>query len=104
MSLIECVPNVSEGRRPEVVGGIAAAIRAVSGVKLLDYSSDTSHHRSVFTMVGTARPLEQAVTALFLRAADDLDMRTHRGVHPRLGAVDVVPFIPLIGSTMAECV
>src|SRR5262245_48314748 len=98
MSLIECVPNVSEGRRSEVVDAIASSIRGVIGVKLLDYSSDASHHRSVFTLVGAARPLEEAVTALFLRAAEDLDMRTHRGVHPRLGAVDVVPFIPLLGS------
>jgi glutamate formiminotransferase len=87
-----------------VVDAIASAIRGVSRVKLLDYSSDVSHHRSVFTMVGTARPLEEAVTALFLRASEDLDMRTHRGVHPRLGAVDVVPFVPLAGCTIAECV
>jgi glutamate formiminotransferase len=87
-----------------VVDAIASAIRGVSGVTLLDYSSDASHHRSVFTMVGTSRPLEQAVTALFLRAAEDLDLRTHRGVHPRVGAVDVVPFIPLLGCTIAECV
>ncbi len=104
MSLIECVPNVSEGRRLEVVDAMAAAIRAVRGVRLLDCSSDWSHHRSVFTMVGDAHGLEQAVVALFDRALSHIDMRTHRGAHPRVGAVDVVPFVPLAGSTMDECV
>src|SRR3954468_14385936 len=102
--LIECVPNVSEGRRPEIVAAMAEAIRAVAGVRLLDFSSDPSHNRSVFTLVGDAGGVERAVGALFERAVADIDLRTHTGEHPRLGAVDVVPFIPLKGATMAECV
>jgi glutamate formiminotransferase len=102
--LIECVPNVSEGRRPEVVAAMAAAIRGVPGVRLLDHSSDPSHHRSVFTFVGDSAGVERAVLALFERAIADIDLRTHKGEHPRLGAVDVVPFIPIEGATMADCV
>ena len=102
--LIECVPNVSEGRRPDVIAAMAAAIRRVAGVRLLDVSSDAAHNRSVFTLVGDASGLEQAVLALFERALADIDLRTHRGEHPRLGAVDVVPFVPIEGVTMGECV
>jgi len=102
--LIECIPNVSEGRRPEIVAQMADAIRAVPGVRLLDFSSDTSHNRSVFTLAGDAAGVEQAVMALFELAVANIDLRTHRGEHPRLGAVDVVPFVPIEGVTMAECV
>jgi glutamate formiminotransferase len=102
--LVECIPNVSEGRRPDVVAAMAAAITAVSGVRLLDYSSDASHHRSVFTLAGDAKGVAEAVMALFERAVADIDLRTHRGEHPRIGAVDVVPFVPIEGVTMAECV
>ena len=102
--LIECIPNVSEGRRPDVVAAMADAIRRVAGVRLLDHSSDASHNRSVFTLVGDAAGVEQAVLALFERAVADIDLRTHRGEHPRLGAVDVVPFVPIEGVTMADCV
>src|SRR5881628_2696824 len=102
--LIECVPNVSEGRRSDVVAAMADAIRGVAGVRLLDSSSDPSHNRSVFTLVGDAAGVEQAVMALFERAVADIDLRTHRGEHPRLGAVDVIPFVPIEGVTMADCV
>jgi glutamate formiminotransferase len=102
--LIECIPNVSEGRRPEIVAAMAAAVRAVPGVRLLDHSSDPSHNRSVFTLIGDADGVERAVLALFERAIADIDLRTHQGEHPRLGAVDVVPFVPIEGVTMAECV
>jgi glutamate formiminotransferase len=102
--LIECIPNVSEGRRPDVVAAMAEAIRRVPGVRLLDVSSDAAHNRSVFTLAGDAAGVEQAVMALFERAVADLDLRTHRGEHPRLGAVDVVPFVPIEGATMADCV
>ncbi|MGE5245106.1 MAG: glutamate formimidoyltransferase [Betaproteobacteria bacterium] len=102
--LIECIPNVSEGRRPEVVAAMADAVRRVPGVRLLDYSSDASHNRSVFTLVGDAAAVQQAVLALVERAVADIDLRTHRGEHPRLGAVDVVPLVPIEGVTMAECV
>jgi glutamate formiminotransferase len=102
--LIECIPNVSEGRRPDVVATFADAIRAVAGVRLLDFSSDPSHNRSVFTLVGDEAGVEAAVLALFERAVAAIDLRTHKGEHPRLGAVDVVPFVPIEGVTMAECV
>jgi len=102
--VIECVPNVSEGRRPEIVAAMADAIRAVDGVRLLDHSSDASHNRSVFTFAGDAAGVERAVLALFERAVADVDLRAHRGEHPRMGAVDVVPFVPIEGVTMADCV
>ena len=102
--LIECIPNVSEGRRSDVVADMASAIRAVPGVRLLDFSSDLSHNRSVFTLAGDAAGVEQAVITLFDRAVAAIDLSTHRGEHPRMGAVDVVPLVPIEGVTMAECV
>jgi glutamate formiminotransferase len=102
--LIESVPNVSEGRRRDVIESMARAIRAVNGVRLLDCSSDPSHNRSVFTLVGDRSSVEAAILALFDRAVADLDLRTHRGEHPRIGVVDVVPFVPLEAATMADCV
>ena len=104
MPIIESIPNVSEGRRPEVVEAIAAAIRAVPGVRLLDHSSDASHNRSVFTMAGDAAPIKAAVLAIYEQAVAAIDLRTHTGEHPRLGAVDVVPFVPIEGVTMEVCV
>jgi glutamate formiminotransferase len=104
MPLIECIPNVSEGRRADVVDGIAERLRAVPGVSLLDYSSDPSHNRSVYTLVGAADAVEAAVLALFEQALTAIDLRGHKGEHPRLGAVDVVPFVPIEGVTMADCV
>jgi glutamate formiminotransferase len=104
MRTIECIPNVSEGRRADVVARLAEAIRSTPGVHLLDQSSDASHNRSVFTLVGDAEPLTSAILSLFEQAVAAIDLRTHRGEHPRLGAVDVVPFVPIEGVTMAECV
>ena len=104
MALIECVPNVSEGRRPRVVTAIADAIESVDGVRLLDHSSDVAHNRSVFTFAGEADAVQRAALAVFATAIPAIDLRTHRGTHPRLGAVDVVPFIPLGGATMPDCV
>jgi glutamate formiminotransferase len=104
MAIIECIPNVSEGRRPEVVERLVAAIRAVPGVRLLDYSSDASHNRSVLTFVGDREPVKAAVLALFEQAVAAIDLRGHKGEHPRLGAVDVVPFVPIDGVTMDACV
>jgi glutamate formiminotransferase len=104
MSVIECIPNVSEGRRADTIASMAEAIRATPGVRLLDHSSDPSHNRTVFTFAGDAAGVERAVMALFERAIADIDLRTHKGEHPRLGAVDVVPFVPIEGVTMAECV
>lgn len=104
MKLIECVPNFSEGRRPEVVSAIRDAIGAVEGVTILDASSDESHNRSVITFVV---PAEHAVAAAFegiRKAAESIDLREHTGEHPRIGATDVVPFVPLEDSTMEDCI
>ena len=87
-----------------MIDALAAAVVTVPGVSLLDYSSDISHNRSVFTFIGHAAAVERAVVALYERAVAAIDLRTHRGVHPRMGAVDVVPFVPLGGETMAACV
>ncbi|HUR32975.1 MAG TPA: glutamate formimidoyltransferase [Vicinamibacterales bacterium] len=102
--MIESVPNVSEGARLDVVAELADAVRVVPGVYLLDYSADPSHNRSVFTLAGSADAVCDALLSLFERALARIDLRRHRGVHPRLGAVDVVPFIPLGDASMAECV
>lgn len=104
MAVIEAVPNVSEGRRADVIERLAASIRGTSGVRLLDYSSDPSHNRSVFTLAGDAAPLKAAIEALFETAVATIDLRVHQGEHPRLGAVDVVPFVPIEGVTMETCV
>ena len=104
MALIECVPNVSEGRRPEVIDALAGAVRSIEGARLLDVSSDPSHNRSVLTVVGDAGALKASILGLFDIALRSIDLRSHSGEHPRLGAVDVVPFIPIEGATMADCV
>jgi glutamate formiminotransferase len=104
MAIIEAIPNVSEGRRREVVERFAEAIRTAPGVRLLDYSSDASHNRSVFTLVGDRDGVKGAILALFQAAVAAIDLRTHQGEHPRLGAVDVVPFVPIEGVTMDDCV
>jgi glutamate formiminotransferase / 5-formyltetrahydrofolate cyclo-ligase len=104
MPIIESIPNVSEGRRAEVIERMADAIRRTPGVRLLDRSSDPSHNRSVFTLAGDAAPLEAAILALFEVATGTIDLRQQRGEHPRVGAVDVVPFVPIEGVTMADCV
>ena len=102
--IIESVPNISEGRRPEVVAAIVEAIRRTPAVRVLDFSSDTAHNRSVITMAGDAAGLKAAVLTMFDAAIPAIDLRTHSGEHPRLGAVDVVPFVPIEGVTMDECV
>ena len=104
MPLIECVANVSEGRREGVIQDLATALRDSAGIQLLNVSSDPAHNRTVFTMVGDGPALEAAVLRLFERALPAIDLRAHSGEHPRMGAVDVVPFIPIEGVTMAECV
>ncbi len=104
MPIIESIPNISEGRRSEVIEAIAAAIRAVPGVRLLDHSSDPAHNRSVFTLAGDGPPLKAAILAMYEQALAHIDLRSHTGEHPRLGAVDVVPFVPIEGVTMAQCV
>lgn len=101
--LLECVPNVSEGRDRAVLARLAAVIEA-AGVRLIDVHSDVDHHRSVFTFLGPPPNVEQAALALGREAVALIDLRRHTGVHPRIGALDVVPFVPLRGSTMADAV
>ena len=103
MPLIECVPNVSEGRRDGVIAALASTIDA-PGVRLLDRSSDPSHNRTVYTFAGDPIAVQEALLRLFASAIEAIDLREHEGVHPRIGVVDVVPFVPLDGATMDECV
>lgn len=102
--LIESVPNVSEGRRPEVVERLADAIIAAPGVHLLDRTSDRSHNRSVFTLAGPAGSVSDALERLVEAAVREIDMEEQSGEHPRIGAVDVVPFVPLGATSMDEAV
>lgn len=102
--IVECIPNFSEGRRTEVVDAIVEAIRSVDGITLLDRSSDPDHNRSVVTFVGAPAAVEQAAFAGIAKAAELIDMSVHSGEHPRMGAADVVPFVPISGVSMADCV
>ena len=103
MPLIEAVPNFSEGRRPEVVAAITACFRR-PGVQLLDVQSDQDHNRSVISLAGEPAPVLEALFAAAATAAKLIDLREHRGAHPRIGATDVIPLVPLAGITMADCV
>lgn len=102
--LVECVPNISEGRRHEVIDAVVSAVRDVEGVRLLNVQSDESHNRTVITFAGEEDAVARAAVALASRAVELIDMRAHSGEHPRLGAVDVIPFVPIAGTTMADCV
>lgn len=102
--LIECIPNFSEARRPEVIDQIAAAIQSVSEVKLLDRSSDLDHNRTVLTFAGSPAAVEEAAYRAIQTAAELIDLDQHTGAHPRIGATDVVPFVPLSNATMEECI
>ncbi|HEV8401490.1 MAG TPA: glutamate formimidoyltransferase [Candidatus Limnocylindrales bacterium] len=102
--LIESVPNVSEGRRLDVVDRLANAIEAGPGVYLLDRTSDASHNRSVFTMAGEHTAVADALERLVAAAIHEIDMDSHAGEHPRIGAVDVIPFVPLASTTIDDCV
>src|SRR5512143_2294103 len=102
--LVESVPNVSEGRRSEVVDILAAAVSSTPGVHLLDRTSDASHNRSVFTVAGEHDAVTVGLEALVAAAIREIDMEAHWGEHPRIGAVDVVPFVPLGDTTMDEAV
>jgi glutamate formiminotransferase / 5-formyltetrahydrofolate cyclo-ligase len=102
--LIESVPNVSEGRRLDVVDRLAAAIEAGPGIFLLDRTSDASHNRSVFTMAGEHDAVSDALERLVAASLHEIDMDSHTGEHPRIGAVDVIPFVPLATTTMDDCV
>src|SRR5512139_3892887 len=102
--LVECIPNFSEARRPEVVDQIVAAIQSVSEVKLLDRSSDLDHNRTVLTLAGPPLAVEEAAFRAVQKAAELIDLDQHTGEHPRLGATDVVPFVPLQDISMPDCV
>ncbi|MDI9569474.1 MAG: glutamate formimidoyltransferase [Pseudomonadota bacterium] len=104
MTILECVPNFSEGRSPEKVREIAEAAAGVPGVSVLDYSWDADHNRSVVTFLGGAEGVYHAALAAGGKALEIIDLRGHDGAHPRIGAVDVVPFIPLAGAQMTEAV
>ena len=102
--LVECIPNFSEARRPEVVDQIAAAVQSIAGVRLLDRSSDLDHNRTVLTFAGPPLAVEEAAFLAIRKAAELIDLDQHTGEHPRIGATDVVPFVPLSGVTMEDCV
>ena len=104
MSLVECVPNFSEGRRPEVIAAIRDAIAAVEGTVILDVSSDPSHNRTVITFVAPVASAASAAFAGIAKAAELIDLNHHTGEHPRIGATDVCPFIPLEGTSMEDCI
>jgi glutamate formiminotransferase len=102
--LVECVPNFSEGRRPEVVADIVRAIASVPGALLLDHQMDPEHNRAVVTFAGPPEAVAEAALRAVGRAATLIDLTQHSGVHPRIGAADVVPFVPLEGLTLEDCV
>ena len=102
--LIECIPNFSEARRPEVIDQIVNAIQSVVEVKLLDRSSDLDHNRTVLTFAGSPSGVEEAAFRAIKTAAELIDLDNHTGEHPRIGATDVVPFVPLGGVTMEDCI
>jgi glutamate formiminotransferase len=102
--ILECVPNVSEGRDRTLIGRLAEAIRRAAPVRLADIHSDADHHRSVFTFLGAPEAVERAALALAETVFAAIDMSGHHGVHPRLGALDVLPFVPLAGMRMGEAV
>ncbi len=104
MKIIECVPNISEGWSREKVLEIAGALTAHPGVKLLDICMDRDHHRSVLTFIGLPEAVQEAALVVCGKALEMIDMREHAGAHPRIGAVDVVPFVPLGNATMPDAV
>jgi glutamate formiminotransferase len=104
MRLLECVPNISEGRDQRKIALIAEEVKKQKGVKLLDVSSDRDHHRSVYTFIGEPKAVKDAAFSLALKAIDLIDMRQQQGGHPRLGAVDVIPFVPIQGVRMDEAI
>src|SRR5438128_2740104 len=102
--IFECVPNISEGRRADVIEAVRRAAADGPDVAVVDVSSDASHNRSVFTLVGSGDGVVDAAVRLAGAATEHIDLRTHTGEHPRMGAVDVIPFIPVGESTMDEAV
>ncbi len=103
-AIVECVPNFSEGRDPIVIGAIAAAVKSVPGATLLGVEPDRDYNRCVVTFVGPPGPVQEAAFRATQTASSLIDMKQHKGEHPRIGAIDVVPFVPVSGVTMEECV
>ena len=101
---IECVPNFSEGRRLDVVNRIVRAIQSVHGIKVLDVESDPDHNRSVVTFVGPKDSVQEAAFQGAKTASELIDLNKHTGQHPRMGALDVLPFVPIEGATMLDCI
>jgi glutamate formiminotransferase len=102
--LVEFIPNFSEGRREDVISALVKIAQSISGVTLLDHSSDASHNRSVFTLVGAPEGIAEAAFSLCKCAMENIDMREHAGEHPRMGASDVFPFVPIQEISMQECI
>src|SRR5712691_2252129 len=102
--LVECVPNFSEGRNRDTLDALQAALLSVPGVTLLDVQADAAHHRSVFTFVGRPDAALEAAFRAMRVATERIDLTAHRGEHPRMGATDVVPFVPVRDVTMHDCV
>src|SRR5215470_4481203 len=102
--IVECIPNYSEGRRTEILDKIVAAIQSVPGAVLLDRESDPDHNRSVVTFVAEADRVVEAAIRGSRRASELIDLNKHKGEHPRMGATDVIPFVPVSGVTMEDCV
>lgn len=104
VKIVESIPNFSEGRNQEVIDGLVAVAKSVPGVTLLDHSSDTSHNRSVFTLVGDENSIQEVSFQLVKYASENIDMTKHHGEHPRMGATDVLPFVPIKDITIEECI
>lgn len=104
MKILECVPNFSEGKDRNKIDAIADALQKIGGVRLLDICTDPDHNRTVFTFIGSPEDIERGAAAACDKALEVIDMRAQQGVHPRIGAVDVVPFIPLKNAIMADAV
>lgn len=102
--IVECVPNISEGRDNNIVQQCIQAIESVQGVKMVDFSSDPDHNRSVLTFIGPVEEVIEAAYRLTGKAIELINLQTHTGTHPRMGAVDVIPIIPLVNITMEECI
>ena len=102
--LVECVPNFSEGRKPETIDALVHAIQAVPGVVVLDRQSDADHNRSVLTFIGPPESVGEAAFRAAEEALHRINLTTHRGEHPRVGATDVIPFVPIRGVTLDDCV
>lgn len=102
--LVECIPNFSEGTNAELLQKLVTVANSVPGVILLDHSADANHNRSVFTLVGNPQAIEDVAVKLAITAKDNIDLTKHKGEHPRMGAIDVIPFVPILDVTMEECI